>query len=62
MSPGTRSKPFRDTTPSDKYGPTPIYGDCEVRACEHPARTACQQCKGHYCRGHAALPEHHCTA
>lgn len=44
---------YRDTTPVPKYGPTPVYGDCETASCESSARTTCTSCGGDYCFGHA---------
>ena len=41
-----------------KYGPTPLYDDCEGPDCDSRARTSCATCQGHYCRTHAEHPHH----
>lgn len=46
------------TTAAPKYGPTGIYGHCEVSGCRANARTTCETCDGHYCLGHAEHPAH----
>lgn len=53
---------YRDTTPVPKYGPTPVYGDCETPTCESNARTTCTSCGGDYCFGHAEHDSHGRTA
>ena len=50
--------PYNDTTPAQKYGPTPVYGACEAVKCEAKARTTCVSCGGEFCLGHAAHVEH----
>jgi hypothetical protein len=47
------------TTPAPKYGPTTIYGVCEVADCPSTARMTCDECGGEYCLGHA---DHHVHA
>jgi predicted nucleic acid binding AN1-type Zn finger protein len=55
------SMKYPDTTPSHKYGPTPVYGPCEVEACEATARTTCGNCTGDYCLKHAGHDAHRHT-
>ena len=50
------------TYPAPKYGPTSEYGDCEFSACGLDARATCQDCGGHFCRGHVAHDQHAGTA
>jgi hypothetical protein len=46
----------RDTAPADKYGPTPLYGECETPDCEANARRTCATCKAHVCLAHVEHP------
>jgi hypothetical protein len=46
------------TNPAPKYGPTSVYGECEVDDCESGARVTCEKCDGHFCLGHAAHERH----
>ncbi len=55
--PASRPAP---TYPLPKYGPTAIYGTCELAGCEFDARSTCPDCGGEFCLGHidpAAHPE-----
>jgi hypothetical protein len=46
------------TTPALKYGPTELYGSCEVEGCAWKSRTTCSECGGDFCREHTAHSVH----
>ena len=46
------------TTPAPKYGPTPVYDECETESCTATARTTCDVCAGEYCLPHAEHESH----
>ncbi len=41
-----------------RYGPTPIYGECEAEPCARTARTTCGTCGGQFCRTHCEHDSH----
>jgi hypothetical protein len=47
------------TTPAPKYGPTRLYGGCELDGCDSGARVTCTGCGGHFCRNHESHRAHH---
>jgi hypothetical protein len=50
--------PDRPTDPVPRWGPTPVYGECEVVDCAATARTTCTDCAGEYCLGHRQHEAH----